>query len=277
MPLNLEVIKRLDYWMQERENVRISKEVRHLSKPWTHDPIIQRYRFCNVRREDDKVTRWFKENWRNEKYWDEPNFIAAIMLGRTINWPDTLRVLGFPHVWDSEEYLRLLDQFQAEGNKVYTGAYMITAGPTGIRKNLWVLGNAETYFQHPPVMESTLEASWRNIQAYPCVGPFIAGQIVADLKQTKHLRDASDWKTWAPVGPGSMRGLNRCFDRPVKTQISQEQGLEEMREVSAASDMANMFVPTLCLQDVQNCLCEFDKYERVRLGEGKPRSSYPGV
>jgi hypothetical protein len=31
------------------------------------------------------------------------------------------------------------------------------------------------------------------------------------------------------------------------------------------------------LQDVQNCLCEFDKYERVKYGQGKPRSSYPGA
>ena len=33
----------------------------------------------------------------------------------------------------------------------------------------------------------------------------------------------------------------------------------------------------LCAQDVQNCLCEFDKYERVRLGEGRPKSKYPGA
>lgn len=29
-------------------------------------------------------------------------------------------------------------------------------------------------------------------------------------------------------------------------------------------------------QDLQNCLCEFDKYERVRMGQGRPRSRYPG-
>ena len=28
-------------------------------------------------------------------------------------------------------------------------------------------------------------------------------------------------------------------------------------------------------QDLQNCLCEFDKYERVRLGEGRPRAKFP--
>ena len=32
--------------------------------------------------------------------------------------------------------------------------------------------------------------------------------------------------------------------------------------------------PLLTAHDVQFCLCEFDKYERVRLGEGRPRALY---
>jgi len=29
--------------------------------------------------------------------------------------------------------------------------------------------------------------------------------------------------------------------------------------------------------DVQNCLCEFDKYRRLQLGEGKVRARYNGA
>jgi hypothetical protein len=36
-------------------------------------------------------------------------------------------------------------------------------------------------------------------------------------------------------------------------------------------------MPQLHAQDLQNCLCEFDKYERVRLGEGRPKAKYNGV
>ena len=36
-------------------------------------------------------------------------------------------------------------------------------------------------------------------------------------------------------------------------------------------------MPMIHAQDLQNCLCEFDKYERVRLNEGRPRSNYPGL
>jgi hypothetical protein len=149
---------------------------------------------------------------------------------------------------------------------------MITAGPTGMRKNLFVLNNAATYFFSPPKLDPhSLENSWMELQQYPCVGAFIAGQIIADLKYTSHLKDAKDWKDWAALGPGSTRGLNRLYERDLKAKIGQEQGLEEMREVASHVEGWNLH-----LQDVQNCLCEFDKYERVKWGQGKPRAAYDG-
>jgi hypothetical protein len=198
-----------------------------------------------------------------------------MMFGRTINWPETLEEVGFPFIWNSEHVLYKLDQRQGRGDKVYTGAYMITAGPTGVRKNAFVVGNADTYFFSPPKLDPlSLENSWRAVQDYPCVGPFIAGQIIADLKQTSHLREAKDWWNWAALGPGSTRGLNRLYERNLKATISQEQGLEEMREVASHVKTWDW---KLCLQDIQNCLCEFDKYERVKFGQGKPRSGYQGT
>jgi hypothetical protein len=48
--------------------------------------------------------------------------------------------------------------------------------------------------------------------------------------------------------------------------------LQAIRE-GVLSDLGSDFAD-LTLMDIQNCLCEFDKYERVRLGEGRPRSYY---
>jgi hypothetical protein len=272
-PIKPDQLEYLKYWIQEREKIRALKEA-HVRKPWTKDRILQSFKFCNVHREHDRVTRWFAENWRAEKYWDEPNFIPAIMLGRTINWPDTLEVIGFPHVWQPATIIEKMNAIQASGKKVYTGAYMITAGPTGVKKNDWVIGNANSYFINPPMLDpNSIRTSWESIihARYPCVGPFIAGQIIADLKQTKFLRDAHDWKSWAALGPGSARGLNRLFGRPLTYSLSQTQGLVEMREVQ------RLLETDLCLQDVQNCLCEFDKYMRVKLEQGKPRAGYAGA
>jgi hypothetical protein len=271
--LNPRLLGELDYWMQERQKIHDLKETGAI-RPWTDDPILQTFKFCNVKREDDKVTKWFASNWRGPQYWGEVNFIPAIMLGRTINWPETLEYIGFPDVWDPISYCQRLDNYQAKGKKVYTGAYMITAGPPGVRKNLWVTGNANTYFTRPPKLDSnSIENSWYSIinGKYPCVGPFIAGQIIADLKQTPVLMHAKDWWDWAALGPGSARGLNRLHGRPLTDLIPQQKGLKEMKEVKDQLGRDD-----LCLQDVQNCLCEFDKWQRVKLRQGKPRSGYPG-
>ncbi len=52
-----------------------------------------------------------------------------------------------------------------------------------------------------------------------------------------------------------------------------------MRELLARSRVRgvwgnNVKYPRLELRDIEHSLCEFDKYERVRLGEGRPRSMY---
>jgi hypothetical protein len=43
---------------------------------------------------------------------------------------------------------------------------------------------------------------------------------------------------------------------------------------ATAPDLERIGVGQLCAQDLQNCLCEFDKYERVRLGQGKPKRRF---
>ena len=52
------------YWIHERESIRINKEVLSQAPPWTGDEILQKYKFCQVFREDDRTTRWFREHIR---------------------------------------------------------------------------------------------------------------------------------------------------------------------------------------------------------------------
>ncbi|MCI0561982.1 MAG: hypothetical protein MN733_26135, partial [Nitrososphaera sp.] len=55
----------------------------------------------------------------------------------------------------------------------------------------------------------------------------------------------------------------------------EEQCLLEMRDLfDRAQTQMPLFMPELELHDIQFQLCEFDKYERVRLCEGRPKSRY---
>jgi hypothetical protein len=47
---------RFVYFVGERETIRLRRESGQ-PRPWTDDPILAAWSFCNVRREDDRVSR----------------------------------------------------------------------------------------------------------------------------------------------------------------------------------------------------------------------------
>ena len=113
-------------------------------------------------------------------------------------------------------------------------------------------------------------------------GPFMAYEVVTDLRHTRYLKDAHDIYSWANAGPGAIRGLNRLYGRNLEAKPHPRQTNEEMhtlmQDLNRLTDpgFASTFPGELRfeMRDVEHTLCEFDKYERVRLGEGKMRSKY---
>ena len=280
---------------------RVNKPIDWTLNDLTDDPILAKFRFCNVYRELDKVTVWIRENIR-EPFADDPHLWFMLAIARHINWPDTLKeLIDADRTWPGSrgfmpEYMtnQLLWR-QNRGDKIYTGAYMIRAEQHDHPWRYWpkvrysaeiVLGKLweerDILSRAFSVEGQTMENSWSFFQPSKFVGwgPFMAYQVVVDMRWTRYLRNAPDIQTWAAVGPGSARGLNRLHGREVKANLRQEQALEEMLELRELMAKPGALAPWLDLpdlSDVQNILCEYDKYERVRLGEGRPRALYiPG-
>lgn len=273
-------IERLAYWIEERERIRVRKEKLHWHPMrWTEDPIFAKYRFCNAHREDDRVTRWIAANWRTP-HADNPLLWHAMLIARYINWPPTLAECGWPEPWRSKrQYFvnRLLER-EKRGEKVFTGAYIVSTNGLRMAKSHFVIDLFDTAAKHEIKLTPTtrLAGFYNQLTSIKGVGTFMAAQIVSDVKQVGVLRGASDWNEWCAPGPGSMRGLNRVLGKylqqkwPIGMFIPAVQRVRHnLRSIVEAKTMSR-----LCLQDLQNCLCEFDKYERVRLGEGRPRATY---
>lgn len=108
-------------------------------------------------------------------------------------------------------------------------------------------------------------------------GSFYAAQVVAEMKYVAPLRSARDWWTFAAPGPGSKRGLNRVLGRPKDAPWRDDDvwraAFARLHE-AIAPELERIGIGRLCGQDLQNCLCEFDKMERARLGEGKPKRRF---
>src|SRR5690606_38730868 len=87
-------------WVRKREAIRVRKEAGQ-EPPYTDDPILRAFRFCNVRREDDRVTVWIRDHIRRP-YADHPHLWFMLCIARQINWPETLAELITSAAWPDQ-------------------------------------------------------------------------------------------------------------------------------------------------------------------------------
>lgn len=269
-------------FMEERHSIYL-KRAAGLTKPWTKDPILQSYKFCNVYRNLDTVTMWIHENWLQPNQ-DDPDLWFAMTVARFINWPETLEELGYPVPWNPKKFLSTLQRRKDAKLKVYSGAYMVRSDPCS--KDLYLANNVLTPLWKDrnklrPKPAQYLKVWHDLLVPYYGMGGFMVAQIIADYKYADPFRNAPDWYTFAASGPGSRRGLNRVLGRDKNSPWKEDSWYSELINLKSwlvkRWNPHGLPLPAIHTQDVQGCLCEFDKYERVRLGEGTPRSLYPGV
>lgn len=275
----------LYYWIMVREHIRRAKDSGQPRVTWSTDPILTTYRFCNVRREDDRGTVWIRKHIR-EPYADHPYLWLMLCIARYINWPDTLAELIGTNAWPDHVNFNLanlagtLRKRKACGHQVYTGTYMISAPATkGANKQDYIanvvigdLWQRRDEFTGIFYGQTTLECVHRMIMKSNGWGPFMAYQAIVDMRFTRLLDNAPDRFKWAAAGPGTIRGLNRIHGRPFKQALSQIQACDEMRLIYR--DVQRITGVAMDFSDVPNVLCETDKMIRTQLGQGTPRSLY---
>jgi hypothetical protein len=282
-------VKTLLYWIEERHTISERKQDGK-TKPWTKDKILQQYRFCNVYRELDTVTKWVSRNWRTPNQQD-PLLWFAMTVARLINWPDTLQEIeyplaagrgrGAPAVWDKAHFVNVLHCRKAHGHKVFGGAYIVSTNGHAMDKANYladyVLAPLWQCRYEAPRPEAGLGALHQWLTQFDGLGSFMAGQVVADVKYAKPYLKVHDWWDFAASGPGSRRGLNRIIGKPIDMPWREPAWHQTLTTLGGVVNMqVERTMPRLHLQDLQNCLCEFDKYMRTQLGEGRPRATYPG-
>lgn len=288
---NKSTLRPLEAWMEERQRIYERRVVEQRAPPWTRDEIMQRYRFCNVYRELDTVTRWIDEHIRRP-FATHENLWFMLCIARQINLPDTLAALlqsrGWPRGprWYAAAFERTLVERFARKLRVYTGSYMLSGPSDGARTMpamttriilapIWARRR-----ELVPRLRGTMQAATVALsETRFWGGRFIAYEVVCDLRHTRYLDNAPDVNTWTNVGPGSRRGYNRLLGRPLAQRVQD----------NAFIDFVTFAHETLYprwhtrasapfeLREIEHSMCEFDKYERVRLGEGRPRQLFKGV
>lgn len=267
-------------FIKEREKIRGKKESGK-KRPWTSDSILGKFRFCNVHREDDWVTRWLRANWYRH-FAEDPDIWFAAVVARLFNQAEALyEIMPYVLPWKPEKVRAILHKRRDAGQKNFNAAYIVSTNGVAMDKVDYVVARVlGPLWANRKVMRpmegDTLEGYHRSLMRYDGLGSFIAAQVVADLKYVDNcpLGQAEDWSTFAASGPGSRRGLNRVArpTQPVDANWIEGVWREALKEL--LDKVNKKLSEPLHAQDLQNCLCEFDKYERARLGEGTPKQIY---
>lgn len=264
----------------ERERVRLAKESGQPA-PWTSDEVLQTAFFCNVFREDDKTTRWFRDNIRDQVRHHPGKSVLACAAFRWFNYVPTGEALRdlLVGTWDAgEAWDRLKNMPQ-----VVSGAYLIKS-PTGMGKaagliqcidtvagEAWSIGRASEMGQWP------LQKVHQRLMEFPLLGRFMAYEIVTDLRHTCVLSQAPDVASWASAGPGCARGLGWIHDTAFSytSDRDQEVMLDLMRDLLREVNRAWPWPERPWeMREVEHVLCEYSKYRTACAG-GRVKRKYP--
>lgn len=268
------------YFANERQNIFI-KKLNGDTPPWTNDPILKTYKFCNSYRVNDRVSQYLLKNviYNGKTYKDE-DMLFRIILFKLFNKESTWELLikNFKDItlstFDMKEYSKVLTNAINNNIKIYNDAYISCATKAfGYdRKHDNHLALLNKMFIIDKVQDKILkctnmEQAFKIIKSYPLIGNFMAYQLITDINYS----DIVDWKEdeFTVAGPGSLRGIRKCFID--KGNLSNEDIIrymynhqeEEFKRLNL--DFKTIGNRKLQLIDIQNIFCELDKYCREKV------------
>jgi hypothetical protein len=295
----------------ERHRIYLKKAAGH-SAPWTDDPILQNFMFTNVYRELDRVTVWMDKHIM-QPYMDHPDLPFMMAIARVINWPDTLKELmdegAWPEKrWNANKFFNVMKAIQDRGDKVVTGAYIVSAGrpkgaesPTSNKKPYgiayWILDQLWNNKEQFQLMSKTktggsMGRAVEALQQHHGFGPFIANQVVVDLTYLDPwLKKAEDYNTFTSPGPGTIKGMNWMISGKMNGGIPGNKlnkhmikfrelvNKEVRRQVPAKYWTGNMKTgfEDISMSNYSNCNCETSKMVRsLKDGGANMKNKYRG-
>lgn len=286
-------------FVEEREQIRLRK-LADLPFPWTEDQILRDYKFTNVHRHHDRTSNVLRGLFYTSKFDADPATI--LMNAATFRYFGTYEFaecVGWTNFDDMHEghwgkVKELAQDRLANKQRVFTGAYVITNQGISAPKQEVVVDYFLKALQKKAVLLCQIAKetqSWekvatemRKINGFGGSG-FMTKEILLDTTYTNFWNEPdvggpdgsfsfpTDWNDWTPIGPGARRGAARALGDETAKPLKEDQAFSVIWKLWFERDK---FIPDIemCLHDVQFQLCEFDKYERVRLGQGRPRSRY---
>ena len=276
------------YWRfaAMRQEVFFQK-IKNLPPPWSSDPILNTYKFCNAYRASDRVSQYLIKNviYDNNRSQNEEEVILRILLFKIFNKIETWEYLESQigdyitlANFNLDTYSQILEEAMNCGYVIYTSAYMSCASKEfGYdKKHQNHLALIDKMVVQDRVVNSIVKAKkfadvFHIIQEYPLLGKFMAYQLATDINYSEIID--FDENSFTIAGPGAERGIDKCFiDTEGKTYADIIHWITENQEKEfnrLGLNFQSLWGRPLQAIDCQNLFCETDKYCRAAFPELK--------
>lgn len=268
------------YWYFAAERLAIfDRRAAGEPGPWTEDPILATYKFCNVFRASDRVSQYLI---RDIAYGDEGadpaevmfRIVAFRMFSRIETWDGIIRFLGRqPLIADltNGTFEAAIECVREDQGKLYTGAFILCANQAyGFQKKHL---NHIALFRHMFIQDglaeqllgaSSLENIYNILHAYPLLGDFMSYQIAIDLNYSAYINFSEN--DFTKAGPGALRGIKKVFESTGRLKpeaivlwMVEHQDAEFARIGLSFGGLRGRKLQAI---DAQGLFCELDKYCR---------------
>jgi hypothetical protein len=289
------------YFAAERQAI-FNRRAAGLPRPWTDDPILAEYKFCNVFRASDRESQYLIGRIiYGQDLGSIPDqlmrIVAFRLFSRGETWDAVVAYLGHqPTLADlaSERFQQALSSAKATTGKLYTGAFILCAADAygqrvkhlnhiALLRHMFLRDDLAAHLLAAP----SLAAVFGLLHRYPLIGDFMAYQIAIDLNYSSHL--AFSENDFTKAGPGARRGIAKAFSsigRHTTEEVIMWMVRHQDDELAARGlTLGGPGGRKLHAIDAQGLFCELDKYcrqaapelasnrTRIKTRFGSPRPS----
>jgi hypothetical protein len=271
------------YFASERQQA-FMKRVAGEPGPWTDDPILREYKFCNVFRAADRVSQYMI---RNVCYHDEActpedrlfQIVAFRTFSKIETWQGIRAFLGrYPTLNDLNDgsFTNALEHAKQQSGSIYTGAFILCAADAYGRKYKHL--NHVELFRHMFLVDKlgeklltakALHEIYDLLHGYPLMGDFMSYQTAIDLNYSEHINFSEN--EFTQPGPGALRGIKKVFEDLGDYTPSEiimwmvENQTQEFERLDLP--FGGLWGRPLHAIDCQGLFCETDKYCREAVPE----------
>jgi hypothetical protein len=269
--------KDFTYFIEERYRIFLLKES-NSSRPWTQDPILNKYKFTNLFREDDATSK-FIFNWVKPVINNSELLLSNLIYARLCNKPSTMLATGLIlDNFNPTKFIDVIDKLGGGKTKAKVNVNSVWKGPYQVAGTFVKLGypyREQLIAFHIPKTSSLLINAITSIkendislylskmnEIWGYKNNIVFTQVLLDLSYLKPSIITPDIKV--PMGSGVEPLVNAL-------------GVNYYSLVDKAMHLWNTSHPErqMLFKDAEHSLCEFRKYLCWKYKLSNPRHYKP--